>query len=113
MAPAIPSAELRLSYPLYAVDFDPEDANRLLVGGGGGAARSGVGNKITVLDASHSDSLQVASEIELSRDEDSVNTLAVGPHRGGSVIFYTGINSAEEDLKKGKNEHFRVRTKGC
>ncbi|KAG7290570.1 hypothetical protein NEMBOFW57_000573 [Staphylotrichum longicolle] len=110
MAPPIPSAELRLSYPLYAVDFDPEDANRLLVGGGGGAARSGVGNKITLLDASHDGSLQIASEIELSRDEDSVNTLAVGPRRGGSVVFYTGINSAEEDLNKGKNEHFRVFT---
>ncbi|KAH6636565.1 hypothetical protein F5144DRAFT_184551 [Chaetomium tenue] len=110
MAPAIPSAELRLSYPLYALDFDPEDANRLIVGGGGGAARSGVGNKVTVLDASHEGTLQIASEIELSRDEDSVNTLAVGSRRNNSLLFYTGINSAEDDLKKGKNEHFRVFT---
>ncbi|EAQ90970.1 hypothetical protein CHGG_02905 [Chaetomium globosum CBS 148.51] len=95
MAPAIPSAELRLSYPLYALDFDPEDANRLIVGGGGGAARSGVGNKVTVLDASHEGTLQIASEIELSRDEDSVNTLAVGSRRNNSLLFYTGINSAE------------------
>ncbi|KAL2018811.1 hypothetical protein VTK56DRAFT_369 [Thermocarpiscus australiensis] len=108
MAPTIPSAELRLSYPLYAVDFDPQDANRLIVGGGGGAARSGVGNKISVLDASREDSLQIVSEIELSRDEDSVNTVAVGPRRRNSVLFYAGINSTEEDIKKGKNEHFRV-----
>ena len=108
MAPAIPSAELRLSYPLYALDFDPEDADRLLVGGGGGAARSGVGNKVSVLDVSHGDALQVVSEIELSRDEDSVNTLAVGSRRKNAIAFYTGINSAEDDLKKGKNEHFRV-----
>ena len=108
MAPAIPSAELRLSYPLYALDFDPEDADRLLVGGGGGAARSGVGNKVSVLDVSHADALQVVSEIELSRDEDSVNTLAVGPRRKNAIAFYTGINSVEDDLKKGKNEHFRV-----
>ncbi|KAH6850174.1 hypothetical protein B0I37DRAFT_370925 [Chaetomium sp. MPI-CAGE-AT-0009] len=110
MAPAIPSTELRLSYPLYALDFDPEDANRLVVGGGGGAARSGVGNKITVLDASHEGALQITSEIELSRDEDSANTLAVGAHKSNSVLLYTGINSAEADLKKGKNEHFRVFT---
>ncbi|KAK3295956.1 uncharacterized protein B0H64DRAFT_396934 [Chaetomium fimeti] len=110
MAPAIPSAELRLSYPLYALDFDPEDANRLIVGGGGGAARSGVGNKVSVLDASHDGAIQITSEIELSRDEDSVNTLAVGSRKGNSLFFYTGINSAEEDLKKGKNEHFRVFT---
>jgi hypothetical protein len=46
MAPLIPSAKATLSYPLYACDFDPLDSTRLLVGGGGGAGRSGVGNKI-------------------------------------------------------------------
>ncbi|KAL2201279.1 hypothetical protein P885DRAFT_26329 [Corynascus similis CBS 632.67] len=108
MAPTIPSAEVRLSYPLYALDFDPEDANRLVVGGGGGAARSGVGNKISVLNASHDAALQIVSEIELSRDEDSVNTLVVGSRKNNALLVYAGINSAEEDLKKGKNEHFRV-----
>lgn len=44
--PVFPSAKVTLSYPLYACDFDPHDANRLVVGGGGGAGRSGVGNKI-------------------------------------------------------------------
>ncbi|KAK0737015.1 hypothetical protein B0T21DRAFT_450213 [Apiosordaria backusii] len=108
MAPAIPSAEIRLSYPLYALDFDPQDANRLVVGGGGGAGRSGVGNQISVLDTSTKEALQVVSEIELSRDEDSVNTIAVGPRKKNSVLVYAGINSSEEDVKKGKNEHFRV-----
>jgi hypothetical protein len=108
MAPVIAASTLRLSYPLYAVDFDPEDADCLVIGGGGGAARSGVGNKVSVLDASREDSLQVVSELELSRDEDSVNTLAVGPRTKNSVLFYAGINSAEEDLEKGKNEHLRV-----
>lgn len=46
MAPLIPAAKATLSYPLYACDFDPLDSTRLLVGGGGGAGRSGVGNKI-------------------------------------------------------------------
>ncbi|KAK4137401.1 hypothetical protein BT67DRAFT_414674 [Trichocladium antarcticum] len=108
MAPVIPSAELRLSYPLYAVDFDPQDADRLVVGGGGGAARSGVGNKVSVLDASREDSIQTVSEIELSSDEDSVNTIAVGPRTKSSVLLCAGINSAHADLKKGKNEHFRI-----
>ncbi|AEO57718.1 hypothetical protein MYCTH_2304243 [Thermothelomyces thermophilus ATCC 42464] len=108
MAPPIPRTEVRLSYPLYALDFDPEDANRLIVGGGGGAARSGVGNKISVLDASHDAAPQIVSEIELGRDEDSVNTLVVGSRRNNALLLYAGINSAEEDLKKGKNEHFRV-----
>lgn len=40
------SAKITLTYPLYACDFDPNNANHLIVGGGGGAGRSGVGNKI-------------------------------------------------------------------
>jgi len=50
MAPLIPSAKATLSYPLYACDFDPLDSTRLIVGGGGGAGRSGVGNKIVSID---------------------------------------------------------------
>lgn len=46
MAPPFPCATVELDYPLYALDFDPDDARRLVVGGGGGAGRSGVGNKI-------------------------------------------------------------------
>lgn len=46
MAPPIASAKATLSYPLYAADFDPHNSGFLLVGGGGGEGRSGVGNKI-------------------------------------------------------------------
>ncbi len=46
MTPPIPSAQITLTYPLYAADFDPNNNNYLLVGGGGGESRSGVGNKI-------------------------------------------------------------------
>lgn len=46
MAPNIPSAKITLSCPLFAADFDPRDDSLLLVGGGGGEGRSGVGNKI-------------------------------------------------------------------
>ena len=49
MAPPFPSASLELDYPLYALDFDHEDATRLVVSGGGGAGRSGVGNKTVSL----------------------------------------------------------------
>lgn len=44
--PAITSTKLTLSYPVQCCDFDPQDASKLVVGGGGGAGRSGVGNKI-------------------------------------------------------------------
>lgn len=110
MAPLIPAAELRLSYPLYACDFDPQDANRLVVGGGGSTGRHGIGNKLTVLDVSRPDAIESVSEIELSRDEDSVTSLAVvGPRQPrNSTVVYAGVNGSEEDIAKGKNEHFRV-----
>lgn len=46
MAPNIYPAKLTLSCPLFAADFDPRNNRFLLVGGGGGQGRSGVGNKI-------------------------------------------------------------------
>lgn len=42
----IRTSHTTLDYPLYVCDFDPTDAGRLIVGGGGGASRTGVGNKI-------------------------------------------------------------------
>lgn len=42
----IHTAHTTLDYPLYVCDFDPTDAGRLIVGGGGGASRTGVGNKL-------------------------------------------------------------------
>ncbi|KAM4057121.1 guanine nucleotide exchange factor-like protein [Hirsutella rhossiliensis] len=108
MAPPFPCATIELDYPLYALDFDPEDARRLVVGGGGGAGRSGVGNKITALEAPAHDELRVAGDIELSRDEDSVMSLAVGGQRGKSTRVLAGVNSSPADLAKGTNHHLRV-----
>lgn len=108
MAPGISSAKLTLSYPVYSCDFDPQDPSQLVVGGGGGAGRSGVGNKISLLDTSFEEEIQCISEIELSRDEDSVTTLAVGLRKGRTTLVYAGINSSPDNIQKGKNEHFRV-----
>jgi len=46
MSPPAANAKITLTYPLYAADFDPQNSSFLLVGGGGGEGRSGVGNKI-------------------------------------------------------------------
>jgi len=35
-----------LSYPVYSADFDPYNRGYLVVGGGGGEGKHGVGNKI-------------------------------------------------------------------
>ncbi|KAF4630403.1 hypothetical protein G7Y89_g7734 [Cudoniella acicularis] len=108
MAPLISSAKTTLSYPLYACDFDPLDSSRLVVGGGGGAGKSGVGNKITLLDASNASEVEEAGEIDLSRDEDNVTTLAVGQRKGKATLVYAGANSSPQDVQSGKNLHFRI-----
>lgn len=108
MAPPFPESKITLDYPLYACDFDPQDPNRLFVGGGGGSSRTGVGNKITSLDVSSREKLEVTGEITLSTSEDNVTALLAGQRRGKATLIYAGINSCDEDLKTGKNEHFRV-----
>ncbi|KAG9239361.1 hypothetical protein BJ875DRAFT_391358 [Amylocarpus encephaloides] len=107
MAPLIPSAKATLSYPLYACDFDPLDSSRLVVGGGGGAGRSGIGNKITLLDASNPSELEEIGEIDLSKDEDNVTSLAFGG-QGSKTLVFAGANSNPKDAEKGTNAHFRV-----
>ncbi|KAH6897180.1 hypothetical protein B0T10DRAFT_178569 [Thelonectria olida] len=106
--PPFPCASTELDYPLYAVDFDPEDSNRLIVGGGGGAGRSGVGNKITVIETVSKHELRVSGEINLSRDEDSVMSLAIGANKGKVTHLYAGVNSSPDSIAKGKNEHLRT-----
>ncbi|KFY29124.1 hypothetical protein V493_02530 [Pseudogymnoascus sp. VKM F-4281 (FW-2241)] len=108
MAPGIASAKLTLSYPLYACDFDPNDATRLVVAGGGGAGKNGVGNKISVLDASEPDKLGEIAEAELSKEEDNPTSLAVSKTVSGFTFIYAGVNSSTKDAEKGLNEHFRV-----
>ncbi|KAI2788288.1 hypothetical protein POX_e06302 [Penicillium oxalicum] len=110
MAPTIYSAKLTLSCPLFAADFDPRDNGRLLVGGGGGEGRSGVGNKIALIDTSNREEITEAVEINLSRDEDSVTSLAAAPQsddESHSLIVLAGINSSVSDQKKGVNQHMR------
>ncbi|KAI5864610.1 hypothetical protein GGS23DRAFT_456171 [Durotheca rogersii] len=108
MVNRIPQATITLSYPLYACAFDPADPGQLVVAGGGGPGRNGVGNKITVLDTANPEKLSETSEYELSKNEDNVTTLAIGPRKEKSLTVYAGINSSPDEIKKGKNAHFRV-----
>jgi len=62
----------------------------------------------SVLDVSSPDKIEVASELDLSRDEDSVTTLATGLQKNRTTLVYAGINASLDDIQKGKNEHFRV-----
>lgn len=46
-------------------------------------------------------------DIDLSRNEDSVTSLAVAQSSNSSAVAFAGINSSEADQKTGKNEHLR------
>lgn len=64
------------------------------------------------------DELRLAGEITLSRDEDSVMSLALGSRKGGktsssttsssTTYLYAGVNSSPESILKGRNEHLRA-----
>ncbi|KAL8938434.1 MAG: hypothetical protein Q9216_003908 [Gyalolechia sp. 2 TL-2023] len=115
MAPPVATAKLGLSYPLYASDFDPQNDSFLLVGGGGGETRTGVGNKIVIPSqpkkrsesTSKKQTISEVVDIDLSRDEDSVTSLAVASSTSSSVTAFAGINSSEKDQNAGRNEHLR------
>ncbi|PHH68746.1 hypothetical protein CDD80_7276 [Ophiocordyceps camponoti-rufipedis] len=111
MAPSLPCASLELDYPLYALDFDPDDGSRLVVGGGGGAGRASTDGNKTVLEA-RTDELRVTTEMELSRDEDSVMSLAFAPPpgQGKPARLLAGVNSSAQELSRGVNQHLRALT---
>lgn len=108
MAPPFPETKITLDYPLYGCDFDPQDANRLFVAGGGGASRTGVGNKITLLDATSREKLDHAGELVLSKNEDNPINLIAGQRKGKATLLYTGINASADEVDKGNNAHFRT-----
>ncbi|MCJ1380714.1 hypothetical protein MMC17_003822 [Xylographa soralifera] len=107
MAPSIASAKLTLSYPLYAADFDPSNSDFLVVGGGGGEGRSGVGNKITLVDTSQKHEISEVADVDLSRSEDSVTSLAIAQSSDTSAIVFAGINSSQAEQQAGRNDHLR------
>ncbi|KAH6661078.1 hypothetical protein BKA67DRAFT_550112 [Truncatella angustata] len=105
----LPSAKITLSCPLWACDFVPQDASQLIVGGGGGAGRHGVGNKITLLKVSSQTDVESAGELELSAQEDSVATIAVGgPRNDKTNNVFAGINGTPDKCKRGESQHFRI-----
>ncbi|KAK1056837.1 hypothetical protein LTR33_013794, partial [Friedmanniomyces endolithicus] len=99
-------AKTTLSYPLFAAEFDPYNRGFLVVGGGGGESKTGVPNQISVLDVSNRAAITTALELDLSRDEDSVQSLGSLATRDGLITF-AGINSSQADQNAGKNEHLR------
>jgi hypothetical protein len=65
----------------------------------------------TLLDVSNESEINSLGEIELSPDEDSCTSLAVGPRKDTrSTLVFGGVNGSLEEAQKGRNPHFRVFT---
>ncbi|KIX09918.1 uncharacterized protein Z518_00999 [Rhinocladiella mackenziei CBS 650.93] len=108
MPSTVSTSQTKLSYPLYAADFDPFNPDFLLVGGGGGSSSTGVPNKISLIDTSRRDQLVQVVDVELVKGEDSVTSLAVADSSSSSLTAFAGINSSVADQNVGKNEHLRA-----
>ncbi|KAI5793113.1 hypothetical protein EDC01DRAFT_85371 [Geopyxis carbonaria] len=106
MSASITTEKITLSYPLFSADF--LDLNQLIVAGGGGEGRNGVGNKITLLDVSKSASKHTDTEINikqlaehvLSKDEDACMSLAVS--RSSNIPTTTSDEYSSKSRNKKK-----------
>ena len=95
------------SYPLYSATWASSKPSHLVVGGGGGAGRHGVKNKVSVFDfSSRAPNVEPCAEIEAS-EHDSVMSLANLGTKDG-VILYAGINDSEQERLADRNEHLKA-----
>lgn len=60
-----------------------------------------------MLNTSRRDEISEVVDIELSRDEDSVTSLAVARSDDDSLVALAGINSSQAERRKGVNQHLR------
>ncbi|CAK9784572.1 WD40 repeat-like protein [Cutaneotrichosporon oleaginosum] len=92
------------SFPVYCLDWT--DDSTLLLGGGGGATKSGIGNKLKLIDVSR-DGRRVKDvyELGLSSEEDAPMTLALDR---ATAQLVTGINASQATIEGGANEQCRV-----
>ncbi|KAI9496466.1 quinon protein alcohol dehydrogenase-like superfamily [Zychaea mexicana] len=90
--------------PVYGVTFTP--TNQLLIGGGGGPGRSGVQNKLVSYKVEpRRKDLEEEAVYDLSNDEDAPMCLDAHPTEN---VVVAGINSTEQNIKKGENKNCRV-----
>ncbi|KAF5393724.1 hypothetical protein D9757_000170 [Collybiopsis confluens] len=89
------------AFPIYSSAFISQ--HELVVGGGGGASKSGIKNKLRVFNLEHNRSIELIDEFELASGEDAPMSMATD---GQTIVC--GVNSALESLKKGENENCRI-----
>ncbi|KAJ1823112.1 hypothetical protein LPJ56_000448 [Coemansia sp. RSA 2599] len=86
-----------VGFPIACIGITKD--NEIVLGGGGGAGRSGAVFTI------ESHNLKSANELVLSSDEDAPTCLAIHPTERALV---SSINASKEAIKKGENKNSRV-----
>ncbi|CAG8508862.1 9469_t:CDS:10 [Ambispora gerdemannii] len=97
--PKIEKHSWDIDFPVYCAGFSP--AGELLIGGGGGASKTGVLYSLQVTNWK----LDKLSEIELATDEDAPSSMAFHPEDN---VIACAINSNEEKIKAGENQNCRI-----
>ncbi|KAF7355163.1 WD-REPEATS-REGION domain-containing protein [Mycena sanguinolenta] len=81
------------AFPVYCSVF--LSPTHLVLGGGGGASKTGIKNKLRVYDVSENRSINLVSELELEPGDDSPTSIAANLE-------------AKEQMKNGQNQNCRV-----
>ncbi|KAI7855953.1 WD40-repeat-containing domain protein [Circinella umbellata] len=90
--------------PVFDVAFTA--SNQLVIGGGGGPGRSGVQNKLISYKVEpRRKDIEEEAVYELSNNEDA--PMCIDAHPTEAIVI-SGINSTEENIKKGENKNCRV-----
>ncbi|KAJ1730826.1 hypothetical protein LPJ61_002823 [Coemansia biformis] len=99
---------LAAGFPIACIGVG--QSGEVVLGGGGGAGRSGVQNKLAVYSINDKKrELKLVSECVLSSDEDSPTCLAMHPTERALVC---SINRDLEKIKQGENSNWRLFTLG-
>jgi len=91
------------TFPVYSAAF--LSPTELILGGGGGASKTGIKNKLRLYHVDEFLTLKIADELQLESGEDAPMSMAA--HPDGSS-FVCGINSSAEMVAKGENLNCRV-----
>ncbi|KAI8060271.1 quinon protein alcohol dehydrogenase-like superfamily [Gongronella butleri] len=99
-----PTFSVSVGFPVFGLGFT--NSNELIVGGGGGAGRSGVKNKLVkyTIDIRRRD-FEEDAVYDISSEEDAPMSLTVYPSKD---VVVAGINASPESMAKGVNENCRV-----
>jgi prolactin regulatory element-binding protein len=93
------------TFPVYSAAF--LSPTELVLGGGGGASKTGIKNKLRLYHVDEFLTLKFTDELQLETGEDAPMSMAVCP---GTYSFVCGINSSAEVVAKGENLNCRAYT---